>query len=270
MFPRTEDLRQIRQSMLDYQCGRNGFENANSWSSKNQLKMRWVDPGWTFHEEDVDAAKRVRAQLLGGTNLRVKQGGEQLRSGSADELWTCWTPIAVAWPGCAAKKSVPLAAFASCWLVYKMDQVAPPQVKDHSWWNWIEWFRTNGTIQGDKTFFIAALLAMRHVNISAHRKKRWTNVEIGLMFALFFAIVLNLSTARSPLWESVVKVPNGGSVSLLFVLYPGLMQGSLVRLLRSSWCVGCHDCCNLSRTLPRNFAEVGPSAFFSYAIYLFV
>ena len=248
MFPRTEDLRQIRQSMLDYQCGRNGFENANSWSSKNQLKMRWVDPGWTFHEEDVDAAKRVRAQLLGGTNLRVKQGGEQLRSGSADELWTCWTPIAVAWPGCAAKKSVPLAAFASCWLVYKMDQVAPPQVKDHSWWNWIEWFRTNGTIQGDKTFFIAALLAMRHVNISAHRKKRWTNVEIGLMFALFFAIVLNLSTARSPLWESVVKVPNGGSVSLLFVLYPGLMQGSLVRLLRSSWCVGCHDCCNLSGT----------------------
>eukprot|EP00434_Breviolum_minutum_P031090 symbB.v1.2.027497.t4/scaffold2828.1/size70857/2 len=25
---------QIRQSMLDYQCGRNGFENANSWSDK--------------------------------------------------------------------------------------------------------------------------------------------------------------------------------------------------------------------------------------------
>lgn len=32
-------MRQIRQSMLDYQCNKNGFENADAWESKNKLKM---------------------------------------------------------------------------------------------------------------------------------------------------------------------------------------------------------------------------------------
>ena len=68
----------------------------------------------------------------------------------------------------------------------------------------------------------------------------------------FFTIVLNLSTARSPLFCT-----------------HGLMQGSPVRLLRSSWCVGCHDCCNLSGTLPGNFAEVGPVFFLKKILNLF-
>ena len=64
--------------------------------------------------------------------------------------------------------------------------------------------------------------------------------------------MLNLSTARSPSFCT-----------------HGLMQGSPVRLLRSRWCVGCHDCYNLSGTLPGNFAEVGPVFFLKKILNLF-